>query len=164
MKIKNQEVSQHNWVQKKSISKHLKTLFIFVVLVCSFQAKSYCQAISDESVVLQKCIDLASVQVYYPKNTNGSYQQVRILQYPFTFASDIEVTKFGQPVLFINRDLISGLDAYLNFTSFSINGNSASVSFNITYDRNTVNPDAVVVKVNLEKVDGNWNIINSNLN
>lgn len=163
MKISHQKVPQHKKVQTKSIFKRLKLPIIIAVLVCSIQLKSYCQTISDESAVLQKCIDLDAIQMYYPKSLNGSYQQVRILQHPFSFISGVEAAKFGQSVLFVNRDATAGLDAYLNFTSFLITGNSGSASFNITYDRNTNHPDAVVVQVNLEKVEGNWTIINSNL-
>jgi hypothetical protein len=136
---------------------------IIALLFCFFTASADRLPVrissEDESAVLQKSLDLAELQSYLPSN-----KQVRILQHPVVFSSNVVVTKFGLPVLFVDREATDGLDAYINFISFSVSGDTATANFIITYGRNSSNPGSVRVSVKLSKSAGNWNIIDSTIN
>ena len=143
-------------------------LVVFITLASLFHvsAKNHPATVQadDSTAVLQECLDLSELQQYFPTNSDGSKQQVRILQHPVTFSSDIKATKFGAAVLFIDRSGTAGLDAYVNFTSFIITGNDASATFNLTYGRNSNTPSSAKVAVTFQKNGTSWTVINSTLN
>ena len=142
----------------------LRFFFSFLVLfTVSASGKTFAQSNSDQSAVLQLCLDLPELQNYYPTNTDASKQQVRILQFPYVFPSDLTINEFNLPVLLITRDDIGSLDGYMNFTLFDINGNNATANFNLTYGRNSNAPGSVKITVTLQKINSTWNIVNSSL-
>jgi hypothetical protein len=120
---------------------------------------------TDKTTVLQLSLDIPGLQDYFPSKATGGKQAVRILQYPVSFPSDIQLSKFGVPVVFLSeRNGVEGLDAYLNFTEFNVQENTASVSFNITYNRNTSTPNSRKVVVKLEKSNDSWSVTESSVN
>jgi len=147
----------------------MKTLFkiitvaIFLVFI---QEISVAQPQDDQSMVIQKCIDLTELQQYYPQNADNSYKQLRILNFPVSFPENLKVSKFGQSVLFQTRAeiLADNPDAFMAFNTFSIIENTASVVFEISYNRLTVSPNSINGSVSLEKAAGNWSVTNLTLN
>ncbi len=146
-----------------------KTFFLFSLMVVLF-SYAFTEPVNggstaDKIAVLQLSLDIPALQSYLPSDANGNKQAVRVLQHPVSFSSDIQLTKNGMPVIFLGqRDGTQGLDAYINFTEFDVQENSASVFFNITYDRNTSTPNSRKVSVKLTKNQGNWSITESSIN
>jgi hypothetical protein len=138
-------------------------VFFLVLFFLAGTHRGFAQETTDYTQVIQKCLDLPGLQSHYATNADGSKQQVRILQHPFAFPAGITVSKFNSPILFVSRDGVAGLDAYINFTSFSIENNKATAGLIMTYGRNSNSPGSVRMTVSLEKVANQWNIINSTL-
>jgi hypothetical protein len=124
------------------------------------------QPLNDQSQVLQKCIDLAELQQYYPQNADKSYKQLRILNFPVSFPESLSVSKFGQSVLFQTRAEIhdSNPDAFMAFNTFSIIENKASIVFEISYNRLSQSPNSINGSISLDKTSGNWIVTNLTLN
>lgn len=124
-------------------------------------ARVHLFATDDETLILQKCLDLPAIQDYFPSNADGSKQQVKVIQFPYEFSSGVSLSKFDAPVLFAGRGEFNYAEAFVNFDSLSINGAEASAVFTITYNRNSRPPSVVKISVTLQKTDGQWNVINS---
>lgn len=149
---------------KKIFKKGKWTLVIILLLVIA-NFKGYSQAISDSTAVIQKCIDLPSVQTYFSKNTDGSYKQVNVMNFPVSFDKVINISKFGQPVLFSPRSEMNNInpDVFLFFKTFQITGTTASVDFEISYNRLSSTSGFVMVSASLTKTNGIWSISSSTL-
>jgi hypothetical protein len=119
----------------------------------------------DQALVLQHCLDLAGLQPYYPKNTDGTYMQLRVLQHGVSFPTDLTVSKAGMPVAFMDKDQIAGdaVDAYFLFFEFDITGKSASVSFVYHYDQTTSLKKMQVVSLELQKAGNTWSIVQAKI-
>jgi hypothetical protein len=113
----------------------------------------------DTLSLLQQCLDLPIIQKYYTRHTDGTAKQVYIMQYPVRFPDGIEVSKFGQPVMFRSRAGIRSdkAEVFLIFKSFSINGDDASVSFTLNSDY-TTKPNILEVTLQLHRSGGAWTI------
>lgn len=146
---------------KKSIK--LITVVLFLVFI---QEIGMAQTSNDQSQVLQKCIDLTEIQQYYPQNADNSYKQLLILNFPVSLPVNLNVSKFGQSVLFHTRAEIvaDNPDAFIAFSTFSFTGNTASVVFEISCNRLTGSPKSITGSVSLEKTAGNWIVTNQTIN
>jgi len=142
-----------------------KIISIVLFLVC-IQEISVAQVLDDQSLVVQKCIDLPELQQYYPQNMDNSYKQLRILNFPVSFPENLNVSKFGQSVLLKTRAeiLTDNPDAFIAFSTFSITETTASVVFEISYNRLTGSPKSITGSVSLEKTAGNWIVTNQTIN
>jgi hypothetical protein len=122
------------------------------------------QAVSDTTAVLQKCLDMPELQQYFPKNLDGTYKQVYVMQYPVAFSANNAVSKFQQSVSFEQRGAIYAdkADGFFMFRSFSISGNTAAVTFDYNYNYTTV-PAAVEVTLTLQKTGSTWAVTNTQL-
>jgi hypothetical protein len=122
------------------------------------------QAASDTAAVLQKCLDMPELQQYFPKNLDGTYKQVYVMQYPIAFSANNAVSKFQQSVLFEQRGAIYAdkADGYFMFTSFAISGNTATVTFDYNYNY-TKAPAAIEVSLSLQKTGTEWTITTTQL-
>ncbi len=146
---------------KKSIK--LITVVLFLVFI---QEIGMAQTSNDQSQVLQKCLDLTEIQQYYPQNVDNSYKQLLILNFPVSLPVNLNVSKFGQSVLFQTRAeiLADNPDAFIAFSTFSITETTASVVFEISYNRLTGSPKSINGSVSLEKTAGNWIVTNQTIN
>jgi len=138
-------------------------LFIFALLlgaVCSWG-----QSTSDQAKILQKIIDLPDLQQYYPMSPERIHEKVYIVQQPVAFPAGIQLSKFGQPVQFIdNAEILDKLSvAYFVFQTFTITGNTADVIFDFYYTY-TTNKALFQCSALLYKTDDTWSISNAKLN
>jgi len=146
---------------KKSIK--LITVVLFLVFI---QEIGMAQTSNDQSQVLQKCLDLTEIQQYYPQNVDNSYKQLLILNFPVSLPVNLNVSKFGQSVLFKTRAEIvaDNPDAFIAFSTFSVIGNTASVVFEISCNRLTGTPKSINGSIILEKTADNWIVTNQTIN
>ncbi len=79
------------------------TVIIFLILV---QKIGVAQSLDDQSKVLQKCFDLTELQPYYPLDNAGNPDQIYVMQYAVTFPVGLNVSKWGNAVLFMSREEI----------------------------------------------------------
>jgi len=146
-------------IKKNNMKRYL---FIFALLLGALS--SWAQSASDQTGILQKCLDLPALQEYFPVNADGSHHQVYIMQYPNVFPEGIQVSKFGKPVQFTDRSVIANnkAAAYFLFHTFLVNGNTANVTFDFYYNYST-NKTMLQGTIVLKKTDGNWIISDSKL-
>ena len=92
-----------------------KILLIFAILLVTVCSRA--QNADDMIVILQKCIDLPELQQYFTDDSAGSPKQVCILQHGVSFPIDIEVSKFGKTILFMDKTQLSdnGVTSYFLF-------------------------------------------------
>jgi hypothetical protein len=128
-------------------------------------ASAEMQTASDQADVLQKCLDLAALQNLYPKNADGTYKQLTVMQHGVAFQMSIGVTHGGQSVSFMDKAQVnsSNLDAYFYFHEFQLDQNVAKVDFIFHYDQLSGSPKMQVVSVELVKSATGWNIVQSKL-
>lgn len=147
----------------KSLFK-LLWMFLFFVFI---QITGNAQSIDDQAKVLQKCIDLAELQQYYPLDDAGKPVQLHVMNYAVTFPTDLNVAKSGQQVLFMPREEIlqQKITSYFIFRSFDITDNSAKAVFSYFYAFDYTNNQfkMLIVNIDLEKVNQDWSVINIKL-
>lgn len=120
---------------------------------------------SDDAAVLQSCMDLPQIQQYYPVNTDGTYKQVYIMQYPVAFDPSLSVSKFGKSILFEPRPAIYSdkAEGFFIIKEFNITGNSASVSFRYYYHYTTV-ASFTDISLTLQKSGDTWTVLTTAIN
>jgi hypothetical protein len=122
------------------------------------------QSLDDQSTALQKCFDLTELQHYYPLDNAGNPDQIYVMQYAVAFPVGLNVSKSGKPILFKSREEIvqNKISSYFIFRSFDITGNVAKASFSYFYsfDYTTNQFKMVMVNIELNKVNLDWNVIN----
>lgn len=150
----------------KKIFKGNRALKIILLFLTLFSFKGYSQVQSDQALIIQKCIDLPSVKEYFTINPDGTYKELHILNFPFSFDQDISTMKFSQPIIFNSRLEIQNInpDLFWAYRKFLITGTTASVIFEISYNRLSKTSGFLFVNVELTKSNGNWNILNSTIN
>ncbi len=137
----------------------IKIITVALFLV-SIQGISMAQSLDDQTMVLQKCIDLPELQQYYPLDGAGNPDQIYVMQYSATFSSDLNISKSGKQVVFMSReDIIKNkVKAYFIFRSFEISGNLATANINYFYDfdNTTMQSKMVMANVEMNKVGSDW--------
>lgn len=149
---------EKNFFQEIIKLKNMKRyLFIFTLLLAA--ASSWGQTAADQDAIVQKVLDLPGLQQYYPGT-----QQVYIMQYPYVFPASMEVSKFGQAVLLVDRSVIVDNDvkAYFLFHSLSLEGNTAIVKFDFYYNY-SANKTLMSGTVTMVKNSDTWTVTNTNL-
>ncbi len=120
--------------------------------------------LSDRQAVLQKALDLPSLQSYYLKNADDSYAPVYVMQHPVAFDAGIEVKKFGKSVEFLQRrEVTPSVRSYFLFHQFDIEGNKATVQADFYFQSGQGELKQVRASIKLSKADGQWTISASEL-
>jgi hypothetical protein len=120
-----------NFIQNV-MKKNVLTLITFFL----FTFYAFSQSVSDQAIIIKKCVDLSELQGLYPRDKNGDSKQLVILeQYPLLFPKDMSVLKFGKPLKFAPLMEISHQysEGYFEFKKLEINDSSASVAFDYNY-------------------------------
>jgi hypothetical protein len=145
--------------------KTLCLLFSFLLLALFNPFKSFGQAATDQASILKQCIDLPALQEFYPKNSEGVFEQVHIMQFPVSFEAGVSVSKFGQPVLFQSRMEVktANPDVLLSFKTLSVKDQTAIAVFDFYYNRTAPAGSVTEVTVNLQRTENGWSITNSSL-
>lgn len=122
--------------------------------------KSTLRDIADTAAVLQKAMDLPEFQSYFPKNINGSYKGLSVMQYPVSFSSNILISKFGEKVAFLTRPEIQlhRTEAFFIVKTFLIKEESAIVELHYY---NTLSNKGINAHLSLQKVDVEWKVVTS---
>ena len=143
-------------------SKSLKTMkrTLMILLFFGFAIQGMAQSSDDRAQVLQKCIDLQQLQLYYPRDARGAIKQLKIMQHGISFPENINVSKNGVRPAFLSKKEVSetGMNAYFLFHEFTISETVASVAFIYHYSE----ADQLVVTLELEKTGSNWSVKKSN--
>lgn len=170
-------LGQRPVVKKKPKRKTYVFLIGFaLLLINTFQASAFMvqqgtpgitakQTIDDQAAVLQKCIDLPELQPFLPKNQDGSYKTVNVMQHSISFPGNINVAHQGKPLLFISKGLATGgtTEAYFLFNQFQVDEHKAWVEFVLYYEQTMSAPKMQVVTLQLEKTGTNWSITQSKI-
>lgn len=153
--------SKHSSLSGKTFCLLLSLLLLSLLNPC----KSFAQSATDQSAILKQCIDLPALQDFYPKNSEGVYKQLHIMQFPVSFEAGITVSKFGQPVVFESRADVrtSNPDILLSFKTLSVKDGTALAVFDFYYNRTSPSVTVREVTVELLKGENGWTITNSSL-
>lgn len=137
-------------------------VFPLLLLVISFfTAKEVkAQESTDQAQVLQQCIGLSSLQALYPKNADGSYKALHVMQHGISFPENIGVSHQGKPLLFINKSYATSgsVEAYFLFHQFQVTDGKAWVEFVYYHKQNQDAPMMQVVMLELQKTGSTWTI------
>jgi len=138
------------------------TLIILLAIanICSFG-----QSRQDKAQILQLCIDIPELQQYYPLDAEGNPMQIAVLQHGVSFDMAIEVSKFGRPLQFLDKNEISvlGLSSYFLFWTFKIEENMAHIDYVYNYMDADNQPKIHNVILDMQKLNGRWIVINSKI-
>jgi hypothetical protein len=119
----------------------------------------------NQALLLQKCLELTELQPYYPKNTDGTYQPLRVLQHGISFPTDLKVSVGNKPVVFVEKAQIAAdqVEAYFLFYAFTIGEKSAKVDFVFNYDQTSSLKKMQVVSLELQKAGSSWTIVQTKI-
>ncbi len=121
----------------------------------------YSQSQQDQKEILQCCIDFSEIQNRYPEDANGDKLAVRIMQHTVSFSNDMEIQKFGENVIFYEKDEIYTLNtiAFLRFEKFDVEGINANVIFEFNHNRQDPSTSSMLyITLQLEKENNQWSI------
>lgn len=143
----------------------LKSITIFSLFILPGFAMA--QSMKDSTAVLQKCIDLPELTQYYPLDDAGNPVQIYVMTYPVSFPNDMDVSKFGESLVFNSRTDINEkkVEAYFAFRHFKVSQETALINLNYFYNYNFTTKQFKMLSVNVElqKVDNEWSVSNTNL-
>lgn len=114
---------------------------------------------TDQSMVLQKCIDLPELQQYYPMDADGNFKPIYIMQHSINFPDNLNLDGFSKKIVFMTKDQIykNNVDAFFQFEKFDILQNSANITFTYFYDLNIKSLIKQIVPIELLKAGDSWN-------
>lgn len=139
-----------------------KFISIFLLILTS-TSLGYAQSQTDQSTILQKCIDLPEIQKLYPLDIEGKPVAVHIMQYPIEIPTDIGINKFGKNPVFMSRHEIydNNIDAYFLFQNIDILESTAYLVSTFYYDYNSPDQKVLSIDMSFIKKDGNWEVSSS---
>jgi len=128
-------------------------------MLCAFCNTINAQhTISDQTAILQKCIDLPELQKYCYQ-TEGSFQEPVVLleEFPQPFPKNSEVTKFGQKLNYISSSELDEMlpTNYFQFLFSEILETQAEVSFAFYHNVNGIYKKIEIDLTFLKEKD-NW--------
>jgi hypothetical protein len=136
----------------------MKKQFTLIFLLTIASICTFGQNQQDQTQILQKCIDLPLLQQYFPKDSDGNYKAVVILQHGVSFPLNTTISKFGKSIQFMDKSQLSnlGINSFFLFWEFKIELNSAKVNF--AYNYITTNNQPMIKKVSLvlQKANNLW--------
>jgi hypothetical protein len=114
---------------------------------------------SDQTAVLQKCINLPNVSKHYKSDPTGVPISLDVVQGSVTIPSDLAVSYFGRKIVFTTlSDIVTTkADSFFSFTRFDVNQSSASVEFDFNYNYNS-GKNVIHLTLELQNVAGEWKI------
>ncbi len=117
---------------------------------------------TDQSQIVQICVDLTELQPHYPSNPDGTMKAVYVMHRDVVLPPNTGATKFGHPLVIMHRDEIvkNQIDTYLMFHKIDIAGSQATVKFGFVYG-SLQDPHLMDIKLTLQKTGENWNINSS---
>lgn len=115
------------------------------------------QTLQDKQSVIQKCIDLESLQQYYD-NIEYDGKNLLFIVDNGVVSADIELSKFENQVLFMSKEemFFKNIKNHIDFLSFAIDAQKAEVNFRYGIKGPTV-------QVKLEKKNNDWIIVESDI-
>lgn len=139
--------------------------FTLIILFATATICSFGQSRQDKAQILQLCIDLPELQQYYPLGSDGTHKQIAVMQHGVSFDTDIEVSKFGKNIQFLDKNEISvfGITSYFLFWTYRIEENAAHIDFVYNYIDADDQPSMQRVIVNLQRRSSSWIVQNTNL-
>jgi hypothetical protein len=115
------------------------------------------QTLQDKQTVIQKCLDLESLQQYYDNIEYDGKKQLFIVDNG-VLPVDMKLFKFENQVLFMPKKemFFKNIKNHIDFLSFAIDAQKAEVNF-----RYGIKGPSVHVK--LKKKKNNWKIVESDI-
>lgn len=120
------------------------------------------QGQTDQEAIIQQCIDFPELQDHFPRESNGNFIPVHIMQYPMRFEEGLNIRKFEAPPVLMSREEIydNNVDAYFLFEKIDEMGRHALVKFSFYYDCTSKSPQYEHYDIKLEKKEHEWVITN----
>ncbi len=143
----------------------MKQIYIALFIMLIFDVSANAQTTEEKGKIIQVCLDLPDIQNLFPKDANGNFTAIHIMQYPLALPTDIPVTKFDKALVFMNRPTIysNHVELYFLFQTLDIAANKALVQFTLYYDQTSTEKKVMTVILNLDKVAENWQVSNKDI-
>lgn len=143
----------------------MKQIYIAFAVVLIFHVSAIAQTTEEKSKIIQVCLDLPDIQNLFPKDANGNFIAIHIMQYPIALPTDLPVTKFGKSLVFMNRHDIydNQVKTYFLFQTLDIAASKALTQFTIYYDQTSAEKKAMLITLDLDKINGDWIITNKDI-
>jgi len=137
----------------------------FIVLFAIANICAFGQSQQDKAQILQLCIDLPGLQQYYPFDTDGTHKQIVVMQHGVSFDTDIEVSKFGKSVQFLDKNEIGvmNITSYFLFWTYKIEQDVAHIDFLYHYLDTENQLVTLRVVVEMQKSYDLWIVQNTNI-
>ena len=130
-------------------------LLIFALLL--WAVSSSAQSKNDQAIVLQKCIAMPQVNQFYQLDKTGIPVSIYAITTSVHLEEGLDVSYRGRKVTFVTQAQMEAIkaDSYINFVSFKLATDKASVTFDYFHKSNTGNK-VIRLDVELNKVGGDW--------
>jgi hypothetical protein len=127
----------------------------FVILLLVLSATTYARGgtLANQTAVIQKCIDLPELQQYLVENSSNQFV---ILKHGVDFQENMQISKFGKPVLFLDKLELAAAnpEAYIVFYILDVSSDKARID--CTYRRKNGTPENIRFYLEMSLEAGNW--------
>lgn len=140
-----------------------KILLTFLLISACFITHASEQ--TETEAIIQKCIDMPEFQEFFPRDHNGNFIPVHIMQYPMRFEQGLAIKKFGAPPVLMSREEIydNNVDAYFLFEKVENSGREGWARFTFYHDFSSENKHGMHLYVELLKENDKWVIQQSEI-
>lgn len=137
----------------------MKRKIIIMAMLLLTAVYAFGQGQNDQAAILKKCLDVPEIQQQFPTDSEGYPKAVYIMQHAVSFPADIPVSKFGQRIVFLEKDdmIDKNVDAFIMFEIFEISGNNAEITmlFNKKQENGYL---AYEIKLKMSKTSSTWSV------
>jgi hypothetical protein len=134
--------------------------------LCLAALFAHAQEISgnDGKQVLEKCVALPSLQSYLPKNADGTYKPLIVLQHGVHFVPSLNAQHQGQSLQFVDKGQLAASNAngHFYFHTFRLENDQATVEFAFNYQQG-LDAKSQMLTVQLQKSNAAWSVTSSTI-
>ncbi|MBE0663946.1 MAG: hypothetical protein IH597_15925 [Bacteroidales bacterium] len=143
----------------------MKRKFFILAMLLISAVLAFGQALSEQAAILKQCLDTPAIQQQFPTDSQGHPNAVYIMQHAVSFPTDIPVSKFGQRIIFLEKDDMfnKNVEAFIMFEKLEISGSNADVI--MIFNKNQGNGyQAYEIKLSLAKNASSWSVSETKAN
>ena len=143
----------------------MKQIYIALAFLLIFDVSANAQTSEEKGKIIQICLDLPDIENLFPKDANGNFTAIHIMQYPIVLPTDLPITKFGKDIVFMNRHEIydNQVKTYFLFQTMDVATSKALVQFTLYYEQTSADKKVMLITLDLDKINGDWIIANKDI-
>jgi len=143
----------------------MKRFYLTIIGFLIINISAMAQSSGEKAKIVQLCLDLPEIQDLFPKDAEGNFVAVHIMQYPIALQTDIDVSKFGISPLFMNREQIydNQVDTYFLFQNLDLSQTYSFAKFILYHHQTSLEKKLWMVDLDIEKHNNKWVVVNTEI-